>query len=202
MRRIGKSDREVSREERSGRGRSRKRERSKEHSRDRKRSRGRSRKIRSREGRKRSRGRSRRLDSAGRRGRSKRRRSYSRKRSRGSRRRRYSEERGSRGIRYRSRERERSRGSLNWRVRDRREEKDLTRNATDDTPSLLRSLIKALKQPAGNSGESHLNSPIVERELRRKEFLTAARRLPDGDTWKEKVKAQLNLADLDASSQV
>ena len=200
MRRIGKSDREVSREERSGRGRSRKRERSKEHSGERKRSRGRSRKIRSREGRKRSRGRSRRLDSAGRRGRSKRRRSYSRKRSRGSRRRRYSEERGSRGIRYRSRERERSRGSLHW--RDRREEKDPARNAKDDTPSLLRSLIKALKQPAGNSGEPHLNSPIVERELRRKEFLAAARRLPDGDTWKEKVKAQLNLTDLDASSQV
>ena len=88
---------------------------------------------------------------------------------------------------------------MNW--RDRREEKGPARNATDDTPTLLRSLIKALKQPAGNSGESHLNYAVGERELRRKEFLAAARRLPDGDTWKEKVKAQLNLADLDASSQ-
>ena len=45
-----------------------------------------------------------------------------------------------------------------------------------------------------------LNNPSIERELRRKEFLAAARRLQDGDVWKEKVKAQLNIENLDDNS--
>ena len=35
----------------------------------------------------------------------------------------------------------------------------------------------------------------LERELRRREFLTAACRLQDDDAWKEKVMTQLNVTD-------
>ena len=45
-----------------------------------------------------------------------------------------------------------------------------------------------------------LNSSAVDREQRRKEFLAAARRLQDGDIWKEKVKTQPNIETLDESS--
>ena len=64
----------------------------------------------------------------------------------------------------------------------------------------MRALLGALKQPAEKSGVPQLNSPAVDRERRRKEVLAAARRLQDGDIWKEKVKAQLNIETLDDSS--
>ena len=180
LKRTRGSNKVASMEVRGGRGRSRERERSQERSRNRKRSRGRSRKVRSRDERERSGGRRRRMGSAEGRGRSRRRRSDSRKRSRVSRRKRYSERRDSRdGNRTRSRERERSRGSRGR--RNSRAERDPVRGATDATPALLRSLIDALKQPMRGGGAGQLGSPVVERELRRKEFLAAARRLQDGD---------------------
>ena len=64
----------------------------------------------------------------------------------------------------------------------------------------MRALLGALKQPAEKSGVPQLNSPAVDRERRRREFLAAARRLQDGDIWKEKVKAQLNIETLEESS--
>ena len=63
---------------------------------------------------------------------------------------------------------------------------------------MLKALIEKLTPPTpviGGSliGGSHGMGTMSERDIRRREFMAAAHRLPEGDEWKEKVMAQLGV---------
>ena len=67
----------------------------------------------------------------------------------------------------------------------------------------MESLLKALMKSTKKSETSRNERPDVEREMRRREFIAAASRLQDADSWKKKVMANLNITDLeDGSTQI
>ena len=81
--------------------------------------------------------------------------------------------------------RERTRSYSSRERRDSRKARNKPRETAEagSTTTILKSLLEALAPSKTESGGvGRLNRTILEREMRRREFLEAARTLQDGDT--------------------
>ena len=59
--------------------------------------------------------------------------------------------------------------------------------------SELKSLLEALMQPTKKKEVTQETRTDVEREIRRREFVAAASKLQDDDSWKKTVMANLDI---------